>query len=115
MGLTATAPARHFGRSSRDELPEAGDLLPVEAIDRTGLLITAEGAFVRVLRVTPANPLILSTADREAIAAGFGRLLGRLRPGQSVQFYLDARPIQLDTVLNELRADVEASAGPAPT
>ena len=42
-------------------------------------------------------------------------MLGRLRPGQSMQFYLDARPIQLDAVLAEVRADVEAAAGPAPT
>src|SRR3954469_24917172 len=111
----ATSPMRGFRRSRPDELPEAGDLLPVEAIDRTGLIVTGEGAFVRVLRVTPANPLILSAADREAIAAGFGRMLGRLRPGQSIQFYLDTRPIQLDAVLAEVRADVEAAAGPAPT
>src|SRR3954469_18388209 len=111
----ATSPMRGFRRSRPDELPEAGDLLPVEAIDRTGLMITSEGAFVRVLRVTPANPLILSAADRETIAAGFGRMLARLRPGQSIQFYLDARPIQLDAVLSELRADVEATAGAAPS
>ena len=86
MGLTATVPARALRRGRLEELPEAGDLLSVEAIDRTGLLVTGEGAFVRVLRVTPANPLILSAADRDAIAGGFGRLLGRLRPGQAVQF-----------------------------
>src|SRR3954469_11293096 len=111
----ATSPMRGFRRSRPDELPEAGDLLPVEAIDRTGLMITGEGAFVRVLRVTPANPLILSGADREATAAGFGRLLARVRAGHSVQVYLDARPIQLDAVLAELRADVEAAARPAST
>src|SRR3954466_4004652 len=115
MGLTIPARARETRRARNDELPGAGDLLPVEAIDRTGLMVTGEGAFVRVLRVTPANPLILSARDREAIAAGFGRLLGRLRPGQSVQFCLDARPIQLDAVLAEVRADVEAAAGPMPT
>lgn len=115
MGLTATAPARALRRGRSEELPEAGDLLAVEAIDRTGLLVTGEGAFVRVLRVTPANPLILSAADRDAIAAGFGRLLGRLRPGQAVQFHLHARPIRLDAVLAELRADVQAAAGLPPS
>src|SRR3954462_6967422 len=115
MGPTVIAGRRDGRRGRSDELPEAGDLLAVEAIDRTGLVITGEGAFVRVLRVTPANPLILSGSDREAIAAGFGRMLGRLRPGQSMQFYLDARPIQLDAVLADVRADVEAAAGPMPT
>src|SRR3954471_18296480 len=115
MGPTVTLPGRGHRHAPTDELPEAGDLLSVEAIDRTGLMVTGDGAFVRVLRVTPANPLILSATDRQAIAAGFGRMLGRLRPGQSIQFHLDARPIQLDAVLAELRADVEAAAGPAPT
>ncbi len=55
-------------------------------------MVTSEGAFVRVLRVTPPNPLILSGEDREAVAAGFCQLIGRLRPGQSVQFYVEARP-----------------------
>ena len=31
-------------------LPESGELLPVEALDRTGLAITSEGALVRILR-----------------------------------------------------------------
>src|SRR3954463_5594767 len=115
MGPTVTARTRDRRRERADELPEAGDLLAVEAIDRTGLVISGEGAFVRVLRVTPANPLILSGSDREAIAAGFGRMLGRLRPGQSMQFSLDARPIQLESVLEQLRADVQAAAGPAPS
>ena len=43
-------------------LPEAGELLAVEAIDRTGLIVTSEGAFVRIFRVTPPNPLLMSGA-----------------------------------------------------
>ena len=42
------------------ELPEAGELLAVEAIDRTGLIVTSEGAFVRIFRVVPPNPLLMS-------------------------------------------------------
>src|SRR3954469_8849051 len=97
------------------ELPQAGELLAVEAIDRTGLLVTSEGAFVRVLRVTPPNPLILPDAERNRIATGFAGMLGRLRPGQSLQFYIDARPVRLADVLRSARAQVEAAAGPLPT
>ena len=43
-------------------LPEAGELLAVEAIDRTGLIVTSEGAFVRIFRVVPPNPLLMSAA-----------------------------------------------------
>lgn len=106
MGLTATR---------EPELPETGDLVPVEAIDRTGLLITSAGAFVRVLRIAPINPLILGEDDRTSITAGFGRMLSRLRAGQSLQFYIDARPMRLEDVIGELRAGVEAAAGPPPT
>jgi hypothetical protein len=97
------------------ELRAAGELVAVEAIDQTGLVVTSEGTFVRVLRVTPPNPLILSQADREAVANGFCQLVGRLRPGQWLQFYVDARPIRLDEVLADARREVEACAGPAPT
>ena len=99
----------------RQELPEAGELLAVEAIDPTGLVVTSEGAFVRVLRVTPPNPLILSAEDRQAVAAGFCHLIGRLRPEQSLQFYVQARPVRLEALLADARREVEAVAGPPPT
>jgi hypothetical protein len=81
------------------ELAEAGELAAVEAIDRGGVVITSDGAFVRVLQVTPPNPLILADEDRRAVAAGFCHLIGRLRAGQSLQFYVDARPIRLEDLL----------------
>jgi hypothetical protein len=37
----------------REELREAGELLGVEAVDRSGLVVTSEGAFVRIFRVSP--------------------------------------------------------------
>jgi TraG P-loop domain len=94
---------------------EAGDLLAVEAIDRSGVVITREGAFVRILEVTPPNPFVLSANDRARVANGFCYLIGRLRPGQSVQFYVDARPFNLDDVLARSRQEVSAWAGPPPT
>ena len=39
--------------AGNDPLPEAGELLAVEYLDRTGLIVTSEGAFVRIFRVTP--------------------------------------------------------------
>src|SRR3954453_13277851 len=101
-------------RQQRGELSEAGELAPLEAIDRGGLVITSEGAFVRVLEVTPPNPLILADEDRQAVAAGFCHLIGRLRANQSLHFYLDARPIRLEDLLADTRREVEAAAGPPP-
>ena len=63
---------RMSARSAIDgpgELPQAGELLAVEAIDRTGLIVTSEGAFVRIFRVAPPNPLLMSAQERAKTAA----------------------------------------------
>jgi hypothetical protein len=96
-------------------LPEAGDLLAVEAIDRTGLIVTSEGALVRMLAVTPPNPLILSAQERAQTAAAFCHLVCRLRPEQSLQFYVQARPVNLPEILADCRREVQAWAGEPPS
>ena len=78
---------------------EAGDLCPVEAIDREGLVVTSEGALVRFLRAAPKNPLVMSSAEREQVGHAFGQLAGRLQVGQSLQFYVEAAPVRLDALL----------------
>src|SRR3954462_4088407 len=101
-------------RQQRGELSEAGELAPVEAIDRGGLTITSDGAFVRVLAVTPPNPLILADEDRQAVAAGFCHLIGRLRADQWLQFYPAARRLRPAARLADAQREVEAAAGPPP-
>jgi hypothetical protein len=105
-------PARRV--TSSEPTLESGDLLPVERIDRTGLVITREGAFVRIIDVVPPNPFVLSGDDRRRVAEGFSQLISRLRPQQSLQFCVEARPVNLDEVLARSRAEVEAWAGPPP-
>ena len=70
-GAQRARPGRSVGAAmitrKRDiDLPhrEAGDLLAVEAIDRSGVVITREGALVRILEVTPPNPFVMSADDR---------------------------------------------------
>ncbi|MDW5598840.1 hypothetical protein VSS74_31065 [Conexibacter stalactiti] len=92
-------------------LPEAGELLAVEGIDRSGLVVTSEGALVRIVHVIPPNPLILSADERTHLAATFCHVIGRLRAGQTLQFYIEARPIDLGQVLTESRAQVAAWGG----
>ncbi|MBS1679776.1 MAG: hypothetical protein JST08_20610 [Actinobacteria bacterium] len=106
IGVSPKNEARRGGEHS-----EAGDLLAVEAIDRSGLIVTSEAAFVRILQVTPPNPIILSGEEREDLAAAFCHLLSRLRPEQSLQFYVEARPMNLERVLADSRAEVAAWAG----
>ena len=96
------------------ELPEAGDLLAIEAIDRTGLIVTSEGAFVRIFKVVPPNPLLMSAEERAKTAATFQRLIAQLKADESLQFYVDARPVNLEELLGDCRREVEASAGRAP-
>jgi hypothetical protein len=81
------------------ERQQAGDLCPIEAIDREGLVVTREGALVRVLRAAPKNPLVMGPAEREQIGRAFGQLTSRLRAGQSMQFYVEAAPVRLDDLL----------------
>ena len=76
--------------------------------DREGLLVTSEGALVRFLRAAPKNPLVMSSTEREQVGHAFGQLAGRLQPGQSLQFYVEAAPIRLDALLT-LRVPLPAS------
>jgi hypothetical protein len=94
---------------------ELGRLLPVEAIDRGGLLVTSEGAFVRYIQVTPPNPLILSREDQVATATAYCNCLSRLRADQCLQFYIQARPVDLESILSDSRREIEHWAGRPPT
>src|SRR3954447_5434675 len=85
----------------------AGELCAVEAIDREGLLVTSEGALVRVLRAAPRNPLVMSPAEREQVGHLLGQLVGRLPAGQSLQFYVEALPVRLDDLLQRSQDDAE--------
>ena len=106
--------AGRIAKGGAGGLPETGELAAVEAIDRTGLIVTSEGAFVRILRVTPPNPLLMSATEREKTAGAFGRLVSQLRAEETLQFYIDARPVNLGELLAGCRREVQASAGPAP-
>ena len=98
-------------RASRP-LPEAGELLAVEALDRSGVLVTSEGALVRYLRVAPKNPLVMADAERAQVSHAFGQLVARVAAGQSLQFYVEAAPVRLEALLEHSRR--EADHGLAP-
>ena len=108
---TARRASKH---AAEPALREAGELLAVEAIDQTGLIVTSEGALVRILHVIPPNPMILSLDDRQRIAAAYSHLVARLRPEQTLQFYVEARPVNLEEILAASRREVAAWAGEPP-
>ncbi|HEY4281330.1 MAG TPA: hypothetical protein VGM91_24170, partial [Conexibacter sp.] len=98
----------------RARLAAAGDLFPIEAIFRTGLAVRSDGAFLQILKVLPPNPLVLSGEARQQMAEACCHLAGRLRPGQSLQYYVQARPIGLEQLLADCRDEVARWAGPPP-
>jgi adenylylsulfate kinase-like enzyme len=102
-------------KTKRAELREAGELLGVQAVDRTGLVITSEGAFVRIFRVMPMNPLLMSAAEWDKAAAGFQRLISQLQPDERIQVVVEGRPVNLEELLGGSRREVETCAGPLPT
>ncbi len=95
-------------------LPQAGELLAVEYLDRSGLLVSGEGAFVRVFRVGPPNPLLMSGEERARLAGTLQRLICQLGAGETLQVYVQARPVNLGELLAGAREQVQASAGPPP-
>src|SRR3954453_4825757 len=102
-----------MGLIGRDKtaLPGAGELAAIEALDRSGLLVTSDGALVRILEAAPKNPLVMATRERVAVAEAFGQLVGRLRAGQSLQFYVEARPVRLAALLEQGRSETAAAGG----
>src|SRR4051812_16795808 len=94
-----------IGADKHRGLPEAGELAPIEALDSSGLLVTSSGTLVRILETAPKNPLVMAGRERAAVADAFGQIVGRLRGGQSLQFYVEARPVQLDALVAQGKAE----------
>ncbi|HEX8121237.1 MAG TPA: hypothetical protein VF549_08225 [Solirubrobacteraceae bacterium] len=103
MGLTANQ------RTARRQHRHAGDLLPVEALTRDGLLIRSDGAFVRYLEVAPTNPLVLDAHGCARMTRGFTELLTRVPPGLSVQCYAQATPVSLEDLIARSRTETDAA------
>ena len=106
-------------KPKRGELREAGELLGVETVDRTGLVVTSEGAFVRIFTVSPVNPLLMSGEEREKAAGTFQRLISQLHADERIQIVVEGRPVNLDELVGEsgvrlrrARARPRAASGP---
>ncbi len=94
-------------RDSDEQLALSGELLDIVALDRNGLIVSTEGALVRIVEVTPRNPRVMGVEQQERVAEGFAAMAGRLRVGQSLQFYVDATPILLDDVIATQRQEID--------
>ena len=77
--------------------------------------MTSEGAFVRIFRVAPVNPLLMSGEEREKAAGTFQRLISQLHADERIQIVVEGRPVNLAELVGECRREVEACAGPPPS
>ena len=93
-------------RATAAEPAQSGELLEVVALDRNGVLVTTDGALVRVVEVTPRNPRVMGVDAQERVAEGLATMVGRLRVGESLQFYVDATPVLLDDVVAGQREEI---------
>lgn len=97
------------GSSSGDSDGRLAELGVLE-VGEDGLLVRSDGLYVRYLEVEPVNPLVRSEQACEQIADALGGVLGRLQAGQSVQLYVDARPVAVEELVERERAEVQRAA-----
>ncbi len=94
----------------RRKTAHAGDLVDVVGISHDGLILRADGTFVRILKVGAINPLVADDNAADCISASFSALASRLEPGQSLQFFVTADPVPLSDVIAESRSAVNDAA-----
>jgi hypothetical protein len=89
------------------------ELLGVAAIGPDGLLVREDSAYVRYLEVGSVNPLAVDQAENERISAAFAQVAARLPDRQSLQFYVQGTPLDLEDVLADETHRCEQAAGAA--
>jgi hypothetical protein len=87
------------------------DCLEVLEVGEDGVLVRADGVYVRYLEVEPVNPLVRSEQACEQISDAFGAVLGRLLAGQGLQLYVDARPLGVQELVARETQTVDQAAG----
>lgn len=91
----------------------ASELLGVAAIEPDGLLVGQDATYVRYLEVGTVNPLVVEQAEGERISAAFAQVAARLSERQSLQLYIQARPLDVEGLLAEETYRCERAAGAA--
>lgn len=91
----------------------AGDLLPLAALFDDGLAVLETGAYLRVLEVSPVNPLVLDPEAAATVSGGFAQLASRIPSGQALQLSVDASPLPLQRVIAREHAQTSIAAAAA--
>jgi hypothetical protein len=88
-------------------------LLGLAAIGQDGTAIRCDGVYLRYLEVSPVNPLVCDEQTNEQLSTAFGGVLGRLEGGQSLQLYVQARPLPIDELVSQEAQSVALAAATA--
>jgi hypothetical protein len=80
--------------------------VPLRGIDRGGATTTGDGV-VRVLELTPLPQLASGPDELAPVLGGIAALLGELEPGELLQWYVDARPVPVEELLDAPAAPAE--------
>jgi hypothetical protein len=88
--------------------------LPLAAVEPDGLVITTEGAYVRLIEcLQPLQPLRGGREHREAIRERLAALAARVPAGQALQVIIEAEPLDADAALTRDWQEIEAAAAAA--
>ena len=90
------------------------DLVPVAAAEPDGLLVTTEGAYVRLVECSqPLQPLRGGREHREAIRERLAALAARIPAGQGLQVVVEAEPLDAGAELARDWQEIETAAAAA--
>ncbi len=94
--------ARGLFRAPDDSrsLEDASSCLGLLAISEDGLALRSDGTLLRYLEVEPVNPLVCEETACAQISEAFGGVLGRLEGSQTLQLYVQARPLAVQELLS---------------
>lgn len=89
-------------------------VVPLAAVEPDGLLISTDGAYVRLLEARQVlQPLRGGPGHRAQIRERLGALAGRIAAGQGIQVLVEAEPLDADRALHADWRDVDAAASAA--
>lgn len=104
----AADPARPRANDVK-RIKATADLLDVAAISPDGLLLQRNGTLVRALEVGSFNPLVLDDSDGAQLSAALHNIVAQVEMGQSIQVFVDGRPLALGSVIDEGRRATQAA------
>lgn len=110
VGCGAHSVARRR-RRAMSRARSIADALSLAAVEPDGLIVTSDGAYVRLLSCRqPLQPLRGGCEHRDGIREQLAAIAGRIPAGQRLQVLVEAEPIQADRELATDWSEIGAAA-----